>query len=371
MTVARVGIGEPSRAVRGGDAGDLSAQGASRAQGDATAGSIAVLGSWVARGLVEVSNDPRRLDTGGKWAVVATFEGEFTLARFASWTKNPVRDHEMGDWRGPDARAWSSSLGRQEFTRRVEQIRQLIASGDVYQANLCRRMSADLPDPAAADPAALWRRVCAANPAPFAGFVRIPGLAMVSASPELFLRRSGDLVESGPIKGTGLHESDLRDKDRAENVMIVDLVRNDLARVCQTGAVSVPRLLKFERHPGMVHLVSTVAGRLRSEASWSDVFAATYPPGSVTGAPKIAALSVIEELEPVERGPYCGMFGWIDADRMAAELAVGIRSFWMENGQLHFGTGAGITWGSDAEAEWAETELKARLLLSVASGGGA
>jgi para-aminobenzoate synthetase component 1 len=218
---------------------------------------------------------------------------------------------------------------------------------------------------------------------------------VVSASPELFLRLDGDLLTSAPIKGTATTPDGLTAKDRAENVMITDLVRNDLQPVCLPGTVEVTALLHVEHHPGLVHLVSTVQGRLDPDLAgtgdlWSRVLAATYPPGSVSGAPKSAALRVIADLEPVPRGPYCGTVGWIDADAGRAELAVGIRTFWWTaddpattaahapartpeggvqpvTGTLRFGTGAGITWGSDPEAEWAETELKARRLIGLAS----
>jgi para-aminobenzoate synthetase component 1 len=174
-------------------------------------------------------------------------------------------------------------------------------------------------------------------------------------------------VESSPIKGTAATVDGFLDKDRAENVMIVDLVRNDLGRVCETGSVSVPALWTVEQHPGLFHLVSTVQGRLRAGLGWSDLIDATFPPGSVTGAPKLAAIAHIAQLEPVARGPYCGALGWVDADRGEGELNVAIRTFWFDDGMLHFGTGGGITWGSTPEGEWQETELKARRLISVAS----
>jgi para-aminobenzoate synthetase component 1 len=150
--------------------------------------------------------------------------------------------------------------------------------------------------------------------------------------------------------------------------MIVDLVRNDLGRVCEWGSVEVPALCAVEQHPGLVHLVSTVTGRLRAGVGWPEVIAATFPPGSVTGAPKLAALDHIAALETSPRGVYCGAVGWVDADARQGELNVAIRTFWIGDGLLHFGTGGGITWDSTPEGEWAETELKARRLLSVASG---
>jgi para-aminobenzoate synthetase component 1 len=250
----------------------------------------------------------------------------------------------------------------------VQAIRQRIATGDVYQANLCRVLSAPLP--AGSDLAGLAGLLAAGNPAPYGGFLRLPehGVQVATASPELFLRRCGDLVESGPIKGTGRTASDLLPKDEAENVMIVDLVRNDLGRVCVPGSITVPHLLAVEQHPGLVHLVSHVRGELSPGTGWAQILDATFPPGSVTGAPKSSALRIIDELEPAPRGVYCGAVGWVDADQGAAELAVGIRTFWADDDTLRFGTGAGITWGSDPYGEWAETELKARRLLSVAAG---
>jgi para-aminobenzoate synthetase component 1 len=197
--------------------------------------------------------------------------------------------------------------------------------------------------------------------------MRLPGLQIASASPELYLSREGDIVESRPIKGTGRTASDLLPKDRAENVMIVDLVRNDLGRVAEVGSVAVPALCALEEHPGLVHLVSTVRARLPQGAGWPELIAATFPPGSITGAPKSSALTLLNELEPVPRGPYCGAIGWVDADSRRGALAVGIRTFWATGDLLRFGTGAGITWHSDPLREWRETELKAARLLEVAS----
>jgi para-aminobenzoate synthetase component 1 len=146
-------------------------------------------------------------------------------------------------------------------------------------------------------------------------------------------------------------------------------VRNDLGRVCEWGSVEVPSLCAVEPHPGLVHLVSTVEGRLRHGLGWADAVAATFPPGSVTGAPKIAALEHIAALEPRSRGVYCGAVGWVDADRRRGALNVAIRTFWFEGDEICFGTGGGITWDSDPTGEWEETELKARRLLRVAANG--
>jgi len=327
----------------------------------------ASFGTRVALDLVEVTGDLAALDSGGWWAVVLPYDGAPVLARFAHVVEAPA---PAGPWTGPHRDRWTSSATRAGYVEAVELVRQRIAAGDVYQANVCRVLTAALPDPDRADVAGLAALLRAGNPAPFQGFVRLPdhGVHLVTASPELFLRRAGDVVESGPIKGTGRTASDLAPKDSAENVMIVDLVRNDLSRVCRTGSVSVPHLLRTEPHPGLVHLVSTVRGELRDGVTWSELLGATFPPGSVTGAPKSSALRIIDQVEGASRGPYCGAVGWVDADRGTAELAVAIRTFWRDGDVLRFGTGAGITWGSDPGAEWDETELKAATLLSVASG---
>ncbi|MFY1676114.1 chorismate-binding protein [Streptomyces sp. WMMC905] len=334
---------------------------------------LARFGDRLATGLRDVTSDPMALDSRGFWAVSRDFEGALTCARFADVRREPVPRPRPGGWIGPPVDAWTSSLDRASYTRAVRRVREHIATGEVYQANVCRVLSA--PVPADADVDALTALLARDNPAPYAGTIRLPehGVETATASPELFLRRAGRVVESGPIKGTGRTEDDLLEKDHAENVMIVDLVRNDLGRVCATGSVSVPELCVVETHPGLVHLVSTVRGELRADATWGDLLAATFPPGSVTGAPKSSALRIIEALETAPRGPYCGALGWVDADRGVCELAVGIRTFWIDRSGdggavLRFGTGAGITWGSDPEGEWRETELKAARLLAVASG---
>lgn len=334
---------------------------------------MARFGGLIASGLQDVTSDPAALESSGFWAVSADFEGRLVCARFSSVRTEQVPLPVPGAWRGPAPRDWISSLDEDAYKAGVRRIREHIAAGEVYQANLCRVMSAPLPGPAA-DVDALTALLARGNPAPYAGTIRLPaqGVEISTASPELFLRREGRIVESGPIKGTGRTEDDLLEKDHAENVMIVDLVRNDLGRVCATGSVSVPDLCVVEKHPGLVHLVSTVRGRLADGAGWPELLAAAFPPGSVTGAPKSSALRIIDALETSPRGPYCGGIGWVDADRGTAELAVGIRTFWVDRTgtapQLRFGTGAGITWGSDPQREWAETELKASRLLAVASG---
>jgi para-aminobenzoate synthetase component 1 len=325
-----------------------------------------VVGDRLATGLVDVTSDLSALDRDGFWAVVLPFEGAPTCARFRD--TRPARPWPGRPWTGVAPHSWHTSLDRTAFEAGVCAIRTAIGEGRVYQVNLTRRLSTPLP--ADAEIAALGAALATGNPAPYSAVVDLPGhgIAVASASPERFLTRRGRHVWSSPIKGTASTSDGFLAKDRAENVMIVDLVRNDLGRVCEFGSVHVPALLAVEAHPGLHHLVSTVEGELRAGVGWPELVEATFPPGSVTGAPKLAALDHIRRLEPVPRGPYCGAIGWVDADRGIGELNVAIRTFWAEGGQLHFGTGGGITWGSTSAGEWEETELKARRLLRVASG---
>ncbi len=325
---------------------------------------LAVVGGRLATELVDVTSDLAALDSSGFWAVVLPFEDEPICARFAH--VRPARPWPGPPWQGPKRTSWKTSLDREQFCAGVFAIREAIAAGDVYQVNLTRRLSAPLPS--GADVAALGAALAEGNPAPYSAVVRVPSAStwVASASPERYLRRDGALVSSSPIKGTAATPEGLSDKDRAENLMIVDLVRNDLGRVCEYGSIEVPHLWALEHHPGLVHLVSTVTGRLRDGCGWADAVHATFPPGSVTGAPKLAALDHIAALEPAPRGIYCGAVGWVDADRHEGDLNVAIRTFWVEDGELHLGTGGAVTWDSDPADEWDETELKARRLLEVA-----
>ena len=320
--------------------------------------------------VVDLTAHPRVVDDGGWWAVVATFEGVMTGYRFASVRRAPLPEPST-PWQAPDRRSWRSSMDEDAYLTGVHRIRRYIEAGDVYQVNLCRVLSAPLP--ASADPLALARVLADGNPAPYQGVLRMGTEWIVTASPELFLSTDGDAIASSPIKGTTRPGEPFADKDYPENIMITDLVRNDLGRIGRPGSVTVTALLERQEHPGLAHLVSTVTARLADGVGWSEIFEATFPPGSVTGAPKIRANQVIAELEPVPRGPYCGAIGYVDADDRRARLAVGIRTFFTSPSdgsggqQLNFGTGAGITYSSDPQAEWEETELKAGRLIALAS----
>ncbi|MSO38716.1 MAG: anthranilate synthase component I family protein [Acidimicrobiia bacterium] len=257
---------------------------------------------------------------------------------------------------------WTSSLNHDEYEQGVRTIVELIESGHCYQANLTRRLTGQ-----PVDAIRLWSAVDAGNPAPHATFFRFDDLAIVSASPELFLHLDGGRVFTRPIKGTNKNALDLMAsaKDYAENVMIVDLSRNDLGRIAVPGSIQVPGLCELETHPGLVHLVSTVSAEMRDGVGLGGLLRATFPPASVTGAPKPRVLQVIEDLEPVTRDIYCGALGWIDTDQARADLSVAIRTFAIDE-ETRFGVGSGITADSNPTAEWEETELKASRLLALA-----
>lgn len=334
---------------------------------------------------IDAAVHPERLAEGGFWVVVGTFEGRIDAWRFADVERGPLAREPRGaarDWQGPPRGAWGTSLDEPRYVAGVEAIRADIREGDVYQVNLCRVLSASLPAAAPGpDAVALSHVLSKGNPARHAARIVVPasgtmpGAWIVSASPELYLRVDGDRLSSSPIKGTAAPGAPMLDKDEAENVMITDLIRNDLSHVAEPGSVATPELLGVHQLPGLSHLQSTVSARLApafdwTAGMWGALFSGTFPPGSVSGAPKAAALRIIAREEPVARGPYCGAIGWIDADARVAELAVGIRTFWWnddDGGTLRFGTGAGITWGSEPAAEWEETVLKARRLIALAS----
>ena len=271
-----------------------------------------------------------------------------------------------------------SSLDRPAYEAGVGAIRSFIARGDIYQANLTRRLETPFSD----DPWPLYRRLRTGDPSLFSAYLdlgrasaagpRAGPRAILSASPEPFLSvdRTGR-VKTNPIKGTRprgrTREEDralacellASGKDRAENVMIVDVLRNDLGRVCRPGSVRVPRLCRLERTAAVQHLVSTVTGQLAPGRDAFDLLAASFPGGSITGAPKIRAMELLEELEPVRRGPYTGALGWIGPDGAMATSII-IRTFVADGSRLSLNVGGGITYRSDPAAEWDETVAKAR-----------
>jgi para-aminobenzoate synthetase component 1 len=268
---------------------------------------------------------------------------------------------------------------RSTFTHRgyldaVARVREYIVAGDIFQANLSQRFQGPLTEP----PFDLYRRLRRRNPAPFAAYLGFGELEILSASPERFLRLDQDQrrIETRPIKGTRprglgpMHDAALgralaeSEKDRAENVMIVDLLRNDLSRVCRPGTVRVPELFALEHHPTVHHLVSTVVGELDTGAGAEDLLRAAFPGGSITGAPKVRAMEIIAELEPTQRGVYCGSIGYISATG-AMDTNIVIRTYLALRGQIYFQAGGGIVADSDPELEYRETLDKARGLIET------
>jgi para-aminobenzoate synthetase component 1 len=263
-----------------------------------------------------------------------------------------------------------SNFTPEEYMKAVNRVREYIAAGDVFQVNLSQRFEADLKIP----PYELYKRLRTVNPAPFASYLNFSGVAIVSASPERFLKVQSDLVETRPIKGTRPRGRDSVEdkclaqelthstKDRAENMMIVDLERNDLGRVCRYGTVKVTELAILETFPTVFHLTSTVVGRLRRGKSNIDLLKATFPGGSITGAPKVRAMEIIDELEPTKRSVYTGSIGYLGFNE-DMDINIVIRTFLIKEGKAYFQVGGGIIYDSDPEAEYMETLDKARALI--------
>jgi para-aminobenzoate synthetase component I len=270
----------------------------------------------------------------------------------------------------------ASSFTREGYEAAVRRVIDAILAGDIFQANLSQRLAADLPE--GVSPFDLFRRLLAANPAPFAAYLKIDDLVLASSSPERFLSLAGGRVETRPIKGTRPRgrtpaedealagELAASEKDRAENVMIVDLLRNDLSRVCRDGSVAVPQLCAVERFATVMHLVSSVTGELRPGMGAVDLIEACFPGGSITGAPKIRAMEVIAAIEPVRRGPYCGAIGHVGWDG-SLDTGIVIRTYAVRGGRVTFGVGGGVVADSDPAAEYEETLAKARALIAALS----
>jgi len=267
----------------------------------------------------------------------------------------------------------SSLVDATGYAERVREAQERIAAGDVYQVCLTQRLELSY----VGDGWRLYRTLCRINPAPFAAFLELPEVTIAASSPERFLRLDAQRrVESRPIKGTRprgkdpVEDAALRKallcspKDRAENLMIVDLVRNDLGRVCETGSIVVPELFSVESYATVFQLVSTIQGRLRGECDGIDLLCAAFPPGSMTGAPKLAALRILDGLEPVRRGLYAGALGYLDV-RGGLDLAVAIRTVWLTAGRAVLHVGGGVVADSDPEAEYRESMDKAQALLEA------
>ena len=270
-----------------------------------------------------------------------------------------------------------SSMAREAFLRAVRRAQDYIRSGDIYQVNLAQRLHTRL----GSSPWGFFERLTARSPAPFSAFLDCEGFQLLSTSPELFLRLSGNHITTRPIKGTRPRDPDpVRDtqlgwelqrseKENAELLMITDLLRNDLGRICDYGSVRVPDLMRLERFAQVQHLVSTVEGDLRADLTHLEALRSCFPGGSITGAPKIRAMEIIDELEPVSRGPYCGAHGYLGFNR-ESQLSITIRTAVVRDDTAWFHVGAGIVADSDPEAEHQETLAKAAGFVAALQGAG-
>ena len=266
----------------------------------------------------------------------------------------------------------SSNLSRNDFLTAVTRAQEYIRAGDIYQVNLSHRLTA----PCELSGWELFQQLGAVSPAPFSAFFDCGDFQIASSSPEQFLRMSGSQIVTRPIKGTRPRDVDpTRDaqlayelqtsaKELAELVMITDLLRNDLGKVCEYGSVQTPDLARLEKFAHVQHLVSTVEGRLRSDVTHFAALASCFPGGSITGAPKIRAMEIIDELEPLSRGPYCGCHGYLGFNR-ESHLSITIRTAVCKDGLAYFNVGAGIVADSNPEAEYEETLAKAAGFLAV------
>lgn len=284
--------------------------------------------------------------------------------------------------RAPQAPAaplvFRSNFDRAAYVRAIAACVEYVLAGDIFQANVAQRFLADLAP--SFDPWAFYRRLRTRNAAPFAAYLAFGDIVIASSSPERFVSVEGDRVEARPIKGTAKRWADphadgsssrallASEKDRAENVMIVDLLRNDLSRVCRPGEVDVPMLCGLETYASVHHLVSVVTGRLRAGLGVVDLLRASFPGGSITGAPKLRAMEIIAELERHARGVYCGSIGWIGFSG-DADFNIAIRTATIARGKALFQAGGGITALSDPAAEYDETLTKARAVFEAFGGG--
>jgi anthranilate synthase component 1 len=304
----------------------------------------------------------------GESVIVCEAAHAAMLDGIAADCRRAVEMPPLPEWLSP------SSLhedGPERFMDAVERILEYLAAGDAFQVNLSRGWRALFDE--ALDPAALFARLRAHNPAPFAGLLAGNGWAVVSASPERLVSVRGDVVETRPIAGTRPRfagdDDDARirelvghPKERAEHVMLIDLERNDLGRVCTPGSVEVDELMTVESYAHVHHIVSNVRGRLRQDATPGDVIRAVFPGGTITGCPKVRCMEIIAELEGTGRGAYTGAFGWLNCDG-DLDLNILIRSAEVEGTQLRFRTGAGIVADSEPQRELDETRAKARGML--------
>ncbi len=283
--------------------------------------------------------------------------------------------HDASEIAPAAVKSLTSNMSKQEYLGKVKQVLSAIAEGDIYQANLTRKFYGTWQDES--DTLSLFARMCRLTPAPYSALIRMNGVDILSSSPELFLRCDTDgVVETRPIKGSiARGETVVEDeanrialeqssKNRAENLMIVDLMRNDLARACTQGSVKVSKLFDVNTHATIHHMASSITGQLRDDCSKAALIRDCFPPGSMTGAPKIRAVELCNQLETLERGVYSGALGWLDSDG-SMELSVVIRTLIIKGTQFEFQVGGGIVADSEPLAEWAETMEKSLGLINT------
>ncbi|WP_043530511.1 aminodeoxychorismate synthase component I [Litchfieldella xinjiangensis] len=310
------------------------------------------------------------------WALIQDHERQITRLvatpsrrdQVMAWLAKPAPEPAAFTLTGP----FEAELDRHGYGERFRAVQRYIHAGDCYQINLAQRFSASYEGN-------LWQaylQLRQATPTPFAGYMSWSGKAILSLSPERFLEARNGHVETRPIKGTRPRSSDPSQdrelahdlvrstKDRAENVMIVDLLRNDLGRVCRPGSVHVPQLCELESYANVHHLVSVVRGELEAQQTPLDLLAAAFPGGSITGAPKVRAMQIIDELEPSQRSVYCGSLGYIDR-RGHMDTSIAIRTAVADRGKMHLWGGGGLVADSDEEAEYQETLAKIRHLMQA------
>lgn len=269
----------------------------------------------------------------------------------------------------------TSNFSKEEYLKSIDKIKEYIKNGDIYQANLTQRFETKYTD----NPWLLYQRLRDINPAPFSSFFDYGKFQIISSSPERFIKVNNNKIQTRPIKGTisrGINkEEDIRnreillnsEKDKSELIMIVDLARNDLGRISKIGTVKVEKLFSLEKYSTVYHLVATITGKLKKDIKFVDIIKATFPGGSITGAPKIRAMEIIDELEPTQRNVYTGSIGYLDLNGNI-DLNIAIRTIILKDRKASFQVGGAIVWDSDRESEYRETILKGKALRKAIEG---
>jgi len=319
-----------------------------------------------------------KLGTTGMVALGMTGDAGKTIAHMEEHLRrticNPPR---ITPYHNLKRTVFKPNMSKESYLHAIDRIRAYIRAGDIYQANFTQRFDCSFD----ADTFAFYKQLRSINPAPFSAYIDAGDCIVLSSSPERFMRVRNNLIETRPIKGTskrGVTKAEDTilarellgsDKDRSELLMIVDLERNDLGRIAKTGTVCVPELFALETYPTVHHLVATITAEVRPECDLIDCIKATFPGGSITGAPKIRSMEIIDELEPTRRNVYTGSIGYLGFDG-SADLNIAIRTVIVCSGTAYLQVGGGITWESDPEKEYEESLIKAEALMEALSQGG-